>query len=282
MIKCIIFGAGGTGSTIIKSLHSDKNRKVVAFLDNDKKKWGNSLFDQIIYNPEDILRLEYDEIIIGTIMSPDEVKIQLVNLGVQINAINSKYVDRIHNARLSWLKDFALFVSCKNADFALAEAGVFYGDFAKEINRLFQNRKLYLFDTFEGFDIKDLVYENEDFYKTSGNLSMTSEELVINKMPYPHNVDIRKGYFPQSTEGITDRFIFVNLDMDLFKPTYEGLKFFYPKMIKGGIILIHDYFSEVYGESIKRAISMFESDIKHKLNLFPIGDETSIAVLIVN
>lgn len=41
----------------------------------------------------------------------------------------------------------------------VAELGVFKGDFAKHINRKFPDRKLYPFDTFEGFDEKEA--ENE-------------------------------------------------------------------------------------------------------------------------
>ena len=44
----------------------------------------------------------------------------------------------------------------------------------------------------------------------------------------------KKGYFPESAHGIDEKFAFVSLDLDLYKPTLEGLRFFYPKMIKGG------------------------------------------------
>ena len=39
---------------------------------------------------------------------------------------------------------------------AVAELGVYRGEFARLINRAFPRRKLYLFDTFEGFDESDL------------------------------------------------------------------------------------------------------------------------------
>lgn len=65
----------------------------------------------------------------------------------------------------------------------------------------------------------------------------------------------KKGYFPQTAEGITDTFCFVNLDMDLYKPTLAGLNFFWEKM-ETGIILVHDYFSEVY-EGVKSAVESF-------------------------
>lgn len=34
--------------------------------------------------------------------------------------------------------------------------------------------------------------------------------------------------------GLKDSFVFVNLDVNLYEPTYNGLMFFKDKMIKGG------------------------------------------------
>ena len=51
----------------------------------------------------------------------------------------------------------------KNISGAVAEAGVYKGDFAQHINVLFPDRKLYLFDSFEGFN-KDDVKKDFDNY----------------------------------------------------------------------------------------------------------------------
>lgn len=40
---------------------------------------------------------------------------------------------------------------------------------------------------------------------------------------------------------IEDRFVFVNLCFDLHQPILEGLRFFYSKMVKEFVILVHDY-----------------------------------------
>ena len=73
--------------------------------------------------------------------------------------------------------------------------------------------------------------------------------------------------------------MFVNLDMDLYKPTLEGLKFFWPKMVKGGIILIHDFFSTGYA-GVNKAIEQFVIENPDTENrFFPIGDDVSIAIM---
>lgn len=41
----------------------------------------------------------------------------------------------------------------------MAELGVYKGKFAVEINKLFPYKKLYLFDTFEGFFSQDIDIE---------------------------------------------------------------------------------------------------------------------------
>jgi O-methyltransferase len=51
-----------------------------------------------------------------------------------------------------------------------------------------------------------------------------------------------KGFFPQTAGRPRDAvFSFVHLDVDLYQSTLEGLKFFYPRPSRGGILLSHDY-----------------------------------------
>lgn len=105
-----------------------------------------------------------------------------------------------------------------------------------------------------------------------------SEQFVYEKMPHKHMVEIRKGYFPDSAKGIDEQFCFVNLDMDLYKPIYEGIKFFYPKLISGGTLLIHDYFSDAY-PNVRQAVEDYEKNYSVKLITTPIGDDMSIAII---
>lgn len=124
---------------------------------------------------------------------------------------------------------------------AIAEAGVYKGETAKRINYLFPDRKLYLFDTFEGFDTRDLYEENiNNRYNMKVDFSDTTVEEVMSYMLFPRNCIVKKGRFPESAEGIEERFAFVRLDMDLYEPIKAGLEFFYPRMAKGGYIAIHD------------------------------------------
>ena len=125
-----------------------------------------------------------------------------------------------------------------NVPGAVAEAGVYKGYTASILNRLFCDRKLYLFDTFEGFDRQDIEYDLEHGFNLSNEyncnavhiLKDTDEKLVMSKMPFPNNISIRKGYWPDTAIGLEECFCFVNLDMDLYKPQLAALRYFAPRM----------------------------------------------------
>lgn len=134
----------------------------------------------------------------------------------------------------------------------VAELGVYKGDFAGRINRHFYDRKLYLFDTFEGFDERDVKEEIEQGFVSSaitktGDFTNRSVEVVMQKMKFPENCVVKKGWFPESAENVAEKFAFVSIDADLFEPIYQGLKFFYPLLERGGYIFIHDCNSKLYG-----------------------------------
>jgi O-methyltransferase len=159
----------------------------------------------------------------------------------------------------------------------VAELGVYKGDFAKRLNFLFSDRKLYLFDTFEGFDIMDIQIEQKgNFSKGTQDFSNTSVDIVLNKMPYPGNCIIKKGIFPETTYGISDSFCFVSIDADLYEPILQGLIFFYPKLEKGGYIFIHDFNNEEY-KGARHAVLEYCTD--NNISYVPIPDSGGSVVI---
>lgn len=275
-MKAIVFGATASSKTIYEEIK--KKYDIVAFADNDANKRGG--MDELpVIAPADIGNLQWDEIIIVSTSAMEAIKRQLLGMGIPEHKINTRYIDLNVVPRKKFCEDFASVVYSKNMLGCVAEAGVFQGEFASVINRSFPDRKLYLFDTFEGFDTRDVFFEEKNRYSDAktGDLSITSETLVLNKMPHPENCVIKKGYFPETTDGIDEKFCYVNIDMDLYKPTLEGLRFFYPLMVSGGIITVHDYFSQGY-EGVKAALKEFMDEMQDNVVPFPIGDHTSIAI----
>ena len=88
---------------------------------------------------------------------------------------------------------------------------------------------------------------------------------------------IKKGFFPESAKNINEKFCFVNLDMDLYNPTLMGLEWFGNRMIKGGCILVHDYFSETF-MGVRQAVNEYLENHKN-IYYLPIGDGISIALV---
>lgn len=278
MKNVYIFGAGQTGLKILKEIESEVN--ILGFLDNNPNKYGEILEGYEVKGDSKFLIDEkYDEIIIGSLPGYRVMNTQLIENGVPLHKINDKYVEMFVLAREHFLRDYSRIILKKYPNSSVAEGGVFQGEFARVINKYFPQSKLYLFDTFEGFDKRDVEIERENSLSTEneGHFATTSIELVKAKMIHSNNVVFKKGYFPETAEGIEEKFAFVNLDFDLYQPILEGLRYFYPRMEKGTIILIHDYFNNGY-PGVCKAVEAFESE-QGELYKFPIGDSYSIAIL---
>lgn len=161
----------------------------------------------------------------------------------------------------------------------VAELGVYKGEFAKYLNQCFPRKNLYLFDTFTGFDKRDIENErNNRFSRADFNkeFSNTSINEVLSKMNYPNKVIVKQGFFPESAVGVEDNFCFVSLDADLYDPLYSGLEFFYPRLTKGGYILIHDYNNETY-KGAKKAVRDF--CLQNHISFVPIPDTAGTAII---
>lgn len=280
-MKVVIYGAGSTGREVYNNIKEKVS--VVGFLDGNPEKKGHIIVDGVkcIGGVEALSGMDYDRVYIGSVFWEDIKSTLIYNNVDEEKIIVELPVDSVSDVRNIWLDCYAKLHS--DDDAFVAEGGVFRGEFAKQINKAFPNSQLFLFDTFEGFDQRDVKYEqtNYDFNLKAGEFSNTSVDLVMSKMIYPDKVIIRKGFFPETTTGIDGRFCFVNLDFDLYNPILEGLRFFYPKMIEGCILLIHDYYNSAL-PGVRDAIADYEREIGRKIYKMPIGDDQSIALIKTN
>lgn len=163
---------------------------------------------------------------------------------------------------------------------AVAELGVYKGGFAAVLNGLFPDRKLYLFDTFSGFDGKDITTERECRYSMASvmDFSDTSVAAVLARLPHPEQVIVKQGYFPGTTEGIKEKFALVSLDADLYAPTLAGLEWFLPRMAAGGVLILHDWDSARF-QGVKKAVETYEKQ-HGRIALVPLGDLHGTAVIV--
>lgn len=162
----------------------------------------------------------------------------------------------------------------------MAELGVYKGSTARLIHHYLPEKNLHLFDTFEGFTDRSVAAEKEytDFTTKGHKFSDTSLEGVQRYIGQVNdNVHYYPGYFPDSIPPGFDelRFAFVSLDADLFEPTLEGLKFFYPRMSTRGVLIVHDYNAWI---GARKAVDEFFSD-KPEMPV-PMPDKSGSALII--
>ncbi len=297
-MESVIFGAGRDGRVLKKGLEKYYGVHIGTICDNDMMKWGCMIDGVEIIPPQKLTQNEFEKVFICVSERRfyDEIKIQLLDMGIPEEKIvimkrSSTYSDayiEFDPVRKNWIKAFSDYSREIGLQGSTAECGVYRGDTSIFINKYWPDRSLYLFDTFEGFLEKDLTHDSNAFYEfRNGQFAKnpfkidTSDSLidiVKTRMSYPDNIKIFKGYFPESADGIKDRFCFVNLDMDLYQPQLEGLRFFWGKMEEGAVILLHDYFHpELPG--VKEAVVDFEKELGQRLPKLPIGDNCSIAII---
>ena len=153
---------------------------------------------------------------------------------------------------------WAKYASAKEGDFA--EVGVFKGGTAYLTANTVPQKKFYLFDTFLGMPE---THPEFDFHK-KGEFAQTSIDSVKEFLKPCRNIEFRQGFFPQTTKGLEDKkFSFVHIDVDIYQSVKDGLEFFYPRLVPGGVMIFDDYqWKDCPG--VEKAINEFLKNKKEK------------------
>ncbi len=156
------------------------------------------------------------------------------------------------------------------------ELGVYKGNSAAMLATMARKggRRVYLFDTFEGFDPRDLEGIDHQHPVQFSDTSLAA----VQKLVGIEGVTYVKGFFPSSIAetqmpiGLS----VVHIDCDLYEPMKAGLELFYPLLSPGGLMLLHDYSSGLW-PGATRAIDEFFRDRPEKPILAP--DKSGTAVI---
>jgi hypothetical protein len=148
-----------------------------------------------------------------------------------------------------------------NLDGDFCEVGSFIGgccalmgDICTKYNK---NKKIYLFDSFEGIPYPtqedDEIPGNPEGVTRTGELKSTGVsvaslewvEKTLSVSSYSkENFIIIKGWVQDTLpENNLGPIAFLRIDVDLYIPTVLSLEYLYDKVVKGGIILVHDYYT---------------------------------------
>ncbi|MGH7117644.1 MAG: TylF/MycF/NovP-related O-methyltransferase [Acetobacteraceae bacterium] len=149
-----------------------------------------------------------------------------------------------------------------------AELGVYRGNSAAVLAHYARTarRQLYLFDTFEGFDARDLVGVDQSRQPEFGDTALAAVQAFVGEQ----NVRFIQGHFPASIPADLDRarFSVVHLDCDLYQPISAGMAFFFPRLSPGGLMIVHDY-SGIHWGGVRRAVDEFLAPLPERPVLLP-------------
>lgn len=100
------------------------------------------------------------------------------------------------------------------------------------------DRVHHIFDSFEGLSNPS---GKDGEYWTANDLSF-EESLVRKNLIKFNNVEFYGGWIPSRFDEVQEcTFSFVHVDVDLYKPTLDSIRFFYQRINTGGIFVCDDY-----------------------------------------
>ena len=120
----------------------------------------------------------------------------------------------------------------------------------------------FLIDSFEGLsELHDEdISSNKDYIFRKGDLKEGIEKVEKIFEAFD-NTYLIKGWIPDvfSLLDNTNKYKFVHLDVDLYKPTLDSLIYIYDKVVEGGIIITDDYQSPMFPGNQKAWKEFFNS-----------------------
>lgn len=140
----------------------------------------------------------------------------------------------------------------------IVECGVWKGgSIMAVLHTLFQNketRDIYLYDTFEGMTEPgevDMSFNGvpakRDYHESNGKWCYSSLEEVqsnFNTLPYPTNqLHFIQGKVENTIphESMPNKIALLRLDTDWYESTKHEMVHLFPRLVKGGILIIDDY-----------------------------------------
>jgi transketolase len=243
---------GHNENEIIKALETNSD-KPIFILANTVKGKGISIIEN---NPEWHHKIPNDEEYKKLI---NTIYLDKINLLIQSSNNLGQTFQEVFN-----LVNYV--IETRNIIGDIAEVGVYSGDSAKILEYFKdENKKLYLFDTFEG--LKDCGEKDGDYLKNG--FLFYDYNSTIERFKNNDSVIISKGYFPEETGNILNdkKFSFVHLDVDTYQSTFNCLNYFYDKMSSHGIFIIHDYTGNNQTEGVSLAVDEFFKNKLEKPNI---------------
>ncbi|MDG6218594.1 MAG: TylF/MycF/NovP-related O-methyltransferase [Candidatus Thermoplasmatota archaeon] len=208
--------------------------------------------------------------------------IQLPDFGKKFEYENNFYLSSDISRISKILAHYELYKMTSDLPGAIVECGIFKGAsfirFAtfRDVFGNSYSHKIIGFDTFSSFQEtnfdEDQKYR-DDFIKSAGEQSISREQLieVLKKKGIENNVELVEGdiniTIPKYLkENPHLKISLLNLDTDIYEPAVTILKYLWPRIVKGGILILDDY-GTFPGET--KAVDEYFKDRDVKILKFP-------------
>lgn len=251
--------------------------KLVGFATPIKEAWNiyredGSVVEEIQEMPvmplEAAVQLESDVIVLAALDQEDEEKLkyQVFRTGYMGEIISLYDHAKNFSAKTAVIRKLAWRLKELGAEGAIADLGAGHGDLSWQMNALMPDRKLYLFDTFTGYDERDVKKEYDlgndlvqaGQYAFSSKKQEKAERMLLERMPCPEMVTVKKGWFPESAFDLEDEtYAMVLMETGLYGPTFTGIQYFFPRLYRGGVIILTGW-EDGKSRSVRQAVADLE------------------------
>ena len=192
-----------------------KNMKLVGIASEIKEAWNiydedGTLLEEIKELPimplETAVTYESDCMVLVADNKEDEeaLKYMVYRTGYQGEVLSLFDISEEFALKTSVLRRVSRRLDELGVEGAIADLGAYRGDISWQMNAMMPERKLYLFDTFTGYDERDVAKEQQlqlseaqaGTYSLSNNELEHLNERILGRMPYADMVELRPGWFP--------------------------------------------------------------------------------------
>lgn len=195
-------------------------------------------------------------------------KLKEIKFRQKCNILFKKYSEYTMVPKDLYMTNLKISYQFKSIPGDIVECGVWKGGMVAGISELIGNKKAFLFDSFEGLpkaqdiDGKNaLVWQNDTYGKYYFDNCTADEHYALQAMALSGiEFESKKGWFEDTlNDSLSISSISIlRLDADWYDSTLVCLKFLFPKVTKGGVIIIDDYFA---WDGCSRAVHFYLNSI---------------------
>lgn len=154
---------------------------------------------------------------------------------------------------------------------SIVEMGCFAGQTGALLSALAPGKPVHLYDSFQGLPApgpKDGTHEAFQAGQIKSNIEDVLWQFSSRSLATP---TVHAGWFSDlSPADMPSQIAFAFLDGDLYESIRDSLRLVYPRMSKGGVVLVHDYYHD-HLPGVKIACDEFEATIEEKFEPLVVG-----------